>query len=425
MKGTYDITKMGELKSIRAEHRVFRVRTVTKNFGRQIVVTEGRHHPEEKKLPMQKLGDPSAPKEEEKREMQSHNREDVNIKVTLQGFGVSVMDGEPKELLYLSLYEVSLELEKNVKIEAEHKDATYYLSVNVGHVQVDNMLEKSFPVIFGPQRLFVSKKEREANWGPFIQVKVMFTESREEDLTFDSVQLQLSEMGVFVDQEIAMSLAKVAMSIAKNFKTEHLSLTSGENKTDKPLELGPIYADFKALEPSLPEELPISVLGGDRMFIELMDLAAIKVRLTLRLEKTAVDPTGPLAVVQVLYSFVAAVSNISDAPVYFREMLFKNTFVSPRSLISELQKNYLRQAVLQVYRVLAAIDIIGNPIGFIDRLGSGVFEFFNEPRKGIMKGPKEFAEGIGKGFRSLVTNVVGAGLDSVSRVTGSLYSLVK
>jgi len=42
-----------------------------------------------------------------------------------------------------------------------------------------------------------------------------------------------------------------------------------------------------------------------------------------------------------------------------------------------------------------------------------------------MKGPKEFAKGVGKGVRSLITNVVGGSLNSVSRVSGSLYSLVK
>ena len=80
---------------------------------------------------------------------------------------------------------------------------------------------------------------------------------------------------------------------------------------------------------------------------------------------------------------------------------------------------------MQAHKLLGAIDIIGNPIGLIDKLGSGVFEFFNEPRKGLMKGPKEFAKGIGKGFKSLITGVVTGSLDSVSRVSGSLYSIVK
>jgi vacuolar protein sorting-associated protein 13A/C len=69
--------------------------------------------------------------------------------------------------------------------------------------------------------------------------------------------------------------------------------------------------------------------------------------------------------------------------------------------------------------------MIGNPVGFIEKLGEGVIEFVNEPRKGLIKGPKEFAGGIGKGVTSLVTGVVSAGFGSVSKITGSLYSIAK
>jgi vacuolar protein sorting-associated protein 13A/C len=69
--------------------------------------------------------------------------------------------------------------------------------------------------------------------------------------------------------------------------------------------------------------------------------------------------------------------------------------------------------------------MIGNPLGLVDKLGTGVIEFFNEPRKGLLKGPEEFVGGIGKGVKSLATNVVSGSFDSVSRITGSLYSVIK
>jgi hypothetical protein len=74
---------------------------------------------------------------------------------------------------------------------------------------------------------------------------------------------------------------------------------------------------------------------------------------------------------------------------------------------------------------LGSSDLLGNPVGLIDKLGTGVFEFFNEPRKGLIKGPKEFVGGVGKGVTSLVTNVVAGGFDAVSKITGSLYSVAK
>jgi vacuolar protein sorting-associated protein 13A/C len=69
--------------------------------------------------------------------------------------------------------------------------------------------------------------------------------------------------------------------------------------------------------------------------------------------------------------------------------------------------------------------MLGNPVGLIDKLGTGVFEFFNEPRKGALLGPKEFVGGVGKGVKSLVTNIVSGSFDTVSKITGSLYGVVK
>ena len=71
------------------------------------------------------------------------------------------------------------------------------------------------------------------------------------------------------------------------------------------------------------------------------------------------------------------------------------------------------------------MDLIGNPVGLVDKLGSGVFEFFNEPRKGLLKGPKEFVGGIGKGVKSLVTSVFEGSFGSVGKITGSLYSVTR
>ena len=427
----YDITTMGELKPIIGDHgKSYRVRTITKNFGRQIIVTEGcppKHKPKRTMKPEEKGED------EKQIEAVTHTKDDLKVHVSLPGFGASLVDSEPKELLYASLCEIALDLEKKVTLLGALQDTNYYLSADVGHIQVDNTLERSFPVIFGPHRLFVGdKKLRDSDWGPFVQFKASITESKEEDLAFtrvNSVQLQLGEMSAFVDLEVAMNVYGVVSSIQQNFfgkETINLKSAGAEDeKSGGDTKIVPIHEVFTSLEPSLPSEPPVSVIGENRVFIEFMHLAAAKINLTLRLKKVAVDPTGPLAILEVFYSVFATISNISDASVYFSEILLENAFTGPKALASLLQKKYTGRAIRQAHRLLGAIDIIGNPIGLIDQVGSGVFEFFNEPRKGIMKGPKEFTMGIGKGIRSLVTNVVGASLDSVSRVTGSLYSLVK
>ena len=84
----------------------------------------------------------------------------------------------------------------------------------------------------------------------------------------------------------------------------------------------------------------------------------------------------------------------------------------------------MRQGLLQFYRILGSSELLGNPIGLIDKLGTGVYEFFNEPAKGLLKGPKAFINGMGKGVRSLVSNVIAGSFESVANITGSLYKII-
>jgi hypothetical protein len=102
-----------------------------------------------------------------------------------------------------------------------------------------------------------------------------------------------------------------------------------------------------------------------------------------------------------------------------------NTYTTQQNLIDIMTRNYTKQGIMQFYKLIGSSDLIGNPVGLIDKLGTGVFEFLNEPRKGLIKGPKEFVGGIGKGVKSLVTNVVSGGMDSMAKISGSLYGVLK
>ena len=127
----------------------------------------------------------------------------------------------------------------------------------------------------------------------------------------------------------------------------------------------------------------------------------------------------------IIYTVGTSIANISDAPLNYQELIISHTFSSLGNIRSLLTKKYIRHSIMQMHRIIGSSDLIGNPIGLVDKLGSGVFEFFNEPRKGLLKGPAEFVGGMGKGVTSLVTNVVSGSFDTVSKITGSLYGIAK
>ena len=48
----------------------------------------------------------------------------------------------------------------------------------------------------------------------------------------------------------------------------------------------------------------------------------------------------------------------------------------------------------------------------------------NEPTKGLMQGPTQFGKGLAKGVTGLLNGVVGGTMDSVTKITGTLYTTV-
>lgn len=165
----------------------------------------------------------------------------------------------------------------------------------------------------------------------------------------------------------------------------------------------------------------------NKMFFKLIDFGTIKINTTFRVEKKALnfDLDKGFGALTILTTVLSSFANISDAPLKFKALVITNVFDTQENIQNKIIRHLMRQGILQFYKLIGSSDMLGNPVGFVNKLGSGVFEFFSEPTKGLIKGPKEFVGGIGKGVTSLVTGVVSAGFDSTSKISGSFYSILK
>jgi hypothetical protein len=83
-------------------------------------------------------------------------------------------------------------------------------------------------------------------------------------------------------------------------------------------------------------------------------------------------------------------------------------------------KHYTYQGLLEVYKILGSFEFLGNPLGLVNNLGSGVADFFHEPAKGLVKSPKDFGKGLAKGSLSLLKGAVGGVFNAASKITGSV-----
>ncbi|CAB3407867.1 unnamed protein product [Caenorhabditis bovis] len=98
----------------------------------------------------------------------------------------------------------------------------------------------------------------------------------------------------------------------------------------------------------------------------------------------------------------------------------KCTFYSPDQLNAEIISHYAKQFIKQLYVLVLGLDIIGNPFGLVRDLSAGVEDLFYQPFQGAIQGPEEFAAGVALGVQSMFGHAVGGAAGAVGRITGTV-----
>ena len=111
--------------------------------------------------------------------------------------------------------------------------------------------------------------------------------------------------------------------------------------------------------------------------------------------------------VQTLGAMGATLASIENAQVSFKpptENAMAHAFVTPSQLSSRLSAHYRRQALSQIYKLLGASDIIGNPFGVLSSLKQGLKDFIVgfTPKWS----PGAFSKGVALGTLSLARSAL-------------------
>lgn len=70
--------------------------------------------------------------------------------------------------------------------------------------------------------------------------------------------------------------------------------------------------------------------------------------------------------------------------------------------MTKLIAHYRDMLIKVILKLFGSIEFFGNPIGLVKHIGKGVYDLFDKPIEGFIKGPIEGGIGIVKGAGSLV-----------------------
>ncbi|CAM9781663.1 unnamed protein product, partial [Choristocarpus tenellus] len=105
----------------------------------------------------------------------------------------------------------------------------------------------------------------------------------------------------------------------------------------------------------------------------------------------------------------------------FDEMVVSHYCGSLEGFLYTVVSALVQQAVAQGYKVLGSMEILGDPLSLVHKLGDSVVQFFYKTKAEITGG----SDTKGEGARVLMKGVVGGTFRSAAKMTGSLEEVVR
>lgn len=357
----------------------------------------------EKELEMNRLESQEAQFEDEFQQRKMLYASSFDIR--LAGFGLSLLDGFPQEVFFASLD----------VLQVQKAPASLEWVFSIFNLQLDDMLTTAkFPVILNPIDAGYSDRSVGKDPKPLLRL-VLDADLAAKIGTYKLLDVDLSSVALKVDIDYLVNLVKL-------LEPYLVSDATVANRTARTLE-----QTLNRHVPPVPI-MQLTVDGNihhDLVYFDILRIHAIAIDLEYSItRKDIVSSTGGGR--SVVFGFLSQVvglvgSNLSGSPTLsFSEIVIARCFSTKQRLQNQLIQNYIRQGVLQAYRLVGSADIIGNPIGLVEDLGSGVLQFL-KITKGEVLGDSQTR---GEGVKVLGKTIVKSGASTVAKITGSLDRFV-
>jgi len=377
-------------------------------------------------------------------------------RVQIPYLSIAVVDSvKAREVLQWSIFSTELRGFTTTK----HTD----FMTNVMWTQIDNQLpEQISPVLLAPTPTKCPQ--------PTVRYHVRKNNELSKDnlTSYDTVQAIIQTMDMRLEQQTVVATWALIKSwlqeSQESISSSHSNKGSGKDKKEKEKETPIDQLGFATcfdnvvydLLPTLgkPSKAQKMKTSGDNyngdgqeaekmIYISYMNIGPIKINASFimnpsltggglstqkRQTRTSMsDDVDLKSSVMLFFSMVGDValditSSIADAPISFPVYKRNTIFETENEVNKRMRQHYLYAALTQLYKIVGSLELVGNPIGLVSSLGTGVKDFFYEPSNAMITSPTEVGKitrGVLKGTISLVGNTAEGLIGTSTTITRS------
>lgn len=337
-----------------------------------------------------------------------------SFNIELEGLGISLINRSQQELAYVSF--------RGLEFHYSESEVTTAFNLICKWIQIDNQLFSGlFPIVLYPAVIAPNQTDLESH--PTLQASLI----RSKDESHGLVHIKYAS---FLLQEVTVELDEDFLFACLDFaKIEGISAKIEEESESDFAEHPREIPDPKHLIDSANGSVGGNREGEGDVYIGILHLQPLAINLSIvRSERSSgsggnetEDASSGNPLYFLLNAASMAVGSLADAPIRLSALVIENVRLSPNVLTERISMHYTQAMLFQLYRLVGSIDVLGNPVGLFNNVGSGMISLFYEPYQGlVMHGHRELGMGIARGASTAVKSIVFGLTDSASKVTGSL-----
>lgn len=332
---------------------------------------------------------------------------ELNMKIPM--IGISVLSLRKKsqwkrnELCYISLKGIQFYFR-----DESNETRITEVQCKIHLIQIDNMISyiTQFPIILSPDNFDDYKNIKEHP--PFFNIAAScYRYSANEPLKFNYFSYLIQAFHLSIDSEILEGFINFVDNITKK-------INSGFNRVHRVLrEGGSQFEDY--IEPHWMRE--DSFDSNNKIFFTSFETSSIEMVLSFKAGDVIEKFFTSNAIVGTILS---TMSNIDKADLLLNGCIMHNLYISYLNIITLVLNKYKQSILTEVFTIVGAIDVLGNPSNLFKSLGTGVKEFIAKPVEGIVRGPLEGVEGAIEGGYSLIKHTIGGTFSATSKIATGL-----
>lgn len=319
---------------------------------------------------------------------------DTSVNLCLKGIGVSLFNSKPIEVLNMVVEGVTVDFKS-------FNNQKQSVAMNIQTIQIDNQLLNAMePVLVGVANPSISAFS--------LSCTLPYSSSF---ISLEDVSLSLAPLIVSMDNHLLVAIMELIGDLPLHY------LTNSEN--------GAIFDTPEFQSVSL---VPDSLQSSVHLFTNHLCISDLVISVSMKVDP-AVNTTS-IFLPQVPYliflqtfldTLCSLVADIDATKISLSSFAIDSYFASMSDLVSRLISFYLPQVTKQVLKIIGSANLIGNPVGLVEDVSSGIKAFIDPLKdKDTALTDKDMNKRLEEGGKTLLRNTTKGVFNTASKITGTV-----